>query len=220
MEIHAPHHPILSLKEALVHLCIVTIGILIALSFEGVLEWAHHRELVREARQNLQNEILNNQKDIQIVLKSLESVKPRLVHAIDVVSDLSSPEKLKAAGSIFDQSGGPNTLLYGYTTASLNTASRATAEASGAFGFMDYGEIRKYAEIYEPQGIFSRAQDSTFKDAMVAATFGPSILAKAGPAEIEDVKRQLRLVLGGLIQAQIMATALNERYSKALQSAP
>ena len=51
MEIHAPRHPILTLKEALVHLCIVTIGILIALSFEGALEWVHHRQLVREARQ-------------------------------------------------------------------------------------------------------------------------------------------------------------------------
>ena len=35
MEIHAPHQPILSVKEALVHLTIVTVGILIALSLEG-----------------------------------------------------------------------------------------------------------------------------------------------------------------------------------------
>ena len=40
----------------MVHLGIVTVGILIALSFEGALEWSHHRELVREARQNLQND--------------------------------------------------------------------------------------------------------------------------------------------------------------------
>ena len=37
MEIHAPHRPTLTFKEALVHLCIVTTGILIALSLEGTL---------------------------------------------------------------------------------------------------------------------------------------------------------------------------------------
>ena len=93
MEIHAPHHPVLTFKEAMVHLGIVTVGILIALSFEGALEWSHHRELVREARQNLQNEVRNNQKDIQIILKSLETTTPKFLHAIDVLSDLSEPKE-------------------------------------------------------------------------------------------------------------------------------
>ena len=38
MEIHAPDKPILTVTEAVVHLLIVTIGILIALSLEGALE--------------------------------------------------------------------------------------------------------------------------------------------------------------------------------------
>jgi hypothetical protein len=45
MEIHAPSKPILSVREALVHLAIVTVGILIALSFEGVREYVEHRAL-------------------------------------------------------------------------------------------------------------------------------------------------------------------------------
>jgi hypothetical protein len=51
---------------------IVTAGILIALSLEGLLEWSHHHALVAETRQNLQDEIRNDQKDIQIVLKGLD----------------------------------------------------------------------------------------------------------------------------------------------------
>jgi hypothetical protein len=57
MEIHAPDKPILTIKEAIVHLAIVTIGILIALSLEGLVEWRHHRELVQEARANIADEI-------------------------------------------------------------------------------------------------------------------------------------------------------------------
>lgn len=53
MEIHAPEKPILTVKEAIAHLAIVTVGILIALSLEGLVEWRHHRALVREARDNI-----------------------------------------------------------------------------------------------------------------------------------------------------------------------
>ena len=101
MEIHAPHHPTLTFKEALVHLCIVTTGILIALSLEGTLEWWHHRQLVRETRQRLQSEIRGNQNSIQTVLKSLGPAKTRFIHAIEVVSDLSAPGKLEEGASIF-----------------------------------------------------------------------------------------------------------------------
>ena len=38
MDIHAPDKPILTLREAASHLTIVTVGILIALSLEGVVE--------------------------------------------------------------------------------------------------------------------------------------------------------------------------------------
>jgi hypothetical protein len=41
MEIHARDKPILTLKEATVHLAIVTVGILIALSLEGLVEWRY-----------------------------------------------------------------------------------------------------------------------------------------------------------------------------------
>jgi hypothetical protein len=45
MEIHAPHKPVLTVREAIVHLAIVTVGILIALSLDGVREWREHRAL-------------------------------------------------------------------------------------------------------------------------------------------------------------------------------
>ena len=57
MEIHAPHGPIHSFKEMAVQIALITLGVLIALSFEGVASWREHRALVREARANLTNEI-------------------------------------------------------------------------------------------------------------------------------------------------------------------
>jgi hypothetical protein len=216
MEIHAPDHPILTLKQALVHLSIVTVGILIALSLEGALEWSHHRALVREARENLRSEIRNNQKDIQIILKSLDATMPRFLRAIEVVADLSAPDHVNQAASLF-QAGGPDSLLADYRIAWLNTASRMTAEVSGAFALMDYGEIRKYAEIYDAQAIFTRTQDRAMNDAMAAVTFNQDTLQKRSAGEIDDARRQLRQALGGFMAMKSMAATLDDRYSAALR---
>ncbi len=57
MEIHAPESPVNSLKDFLVHISIVTVGILIALGLEGLREAAHNRHLVRETRENVHTEM-------------------------------------------------------------------------------------------------------------------------------------------------------------------
>jgi hypothetical protein len=131
MEAHPILHPIRSLKEALVHVGIVTIGIVIALSFEGVLEWFHNRALVAEARENLRNEIVNNQKDVQLVLKSLDTANPRFIRAIDLLGTPSVLDHPSKTASLFNPEG-KDALAFGFTLAWLNTASDSTAQVSGA----------------------------------------------------------------------------------------
>jgi len=75
MDIHPPLGPLMSWKEVLLPLGIVTIGILIALSLEGLVEWNHHRHLVREARENIRVEIEDNQKELAGHLKQVERVR-------------------------------------------------------------------------------------------------------------------------------------------------
>jgi hypothetical protein len=166
MEIHAPHHPVLSLREALVHLCIVTTGIVIALCFEGALEWRHHRTLVRETRERVTSELRSNHESIQTVLKSLGPSKARLVKAIDIVSDPSTPEKTKEAAAMFSE--GTGNVTSGLSFAYFNTAAYTTATTTGAFEFMEYGEAVKYADVYDLQALYSRMQDNAEKDVIAA----------------------------------------------------
>src|ERR1041385_4850584 len=65
MEIHHPEKPIHSKKEFLFHMLTVVLGILIALALDGIVTWAHHRVLVREARANIATELRNNKETIQ-----------------------------------------------------------------------------------------------------------------------------------------------------------
>ena len=45
------------IKDFLVHISIVTVGILIALGLEGLRESIHERHLVRETRENMSTEM-------------------------------------------------------------------------------------------------------------------------------------------------------------------
>jgi hypothetical protein len=78
MEIHAPEGPIHSVRHFLIHLLTITVGILIALSLEGLNEWRHHRNLVHEAQSNLANELHDNleqQRAIANVLAAIASTQ-------------------------------------------------------------------------------------------------------------------------------------------------
>ena len=57
MEIHSPEGPVHGIKDFLVHISIVTVGILIALGLEGLRESIHERHLVRETRENMSTEM-------------------------------------------------------------------------------------------------------------------------------------------------------------------
>jgi hypothetical protein len=215
MEIHAPSHPILSFKEALVHLSIVTVGILIALSFEGALEWRHHRVLVAETRERLRSELKGNQESIQTVLKALGPTKDRFIRALDLASDLSTPDKIKEAGAAFVP-GGDN-VVSGMSFAFFNRAAYATAEVTGALGLMEYGEALKYADAYDLQELYTRMQDAAEKELFAAAMLGQALLGKPTPTEGEDVRRQLRLAIGGLVTMENIAIKLDQLYGKALK---
>ena len=65
MDVHPPHAPIHSVKEFMVHLLAITIGLLIALGLEGSVEWLHHRHLARDARENILKEVLSQAEDAQ-----------------------------------------------------------------------------------------------------------------------------------------------------------
>ena len=71
LDVHPPHEPLYNWRDFFVHLATITIGLLIALSLEGCVEWRHHRNLVREAEESLQREIRTNAGNLPGVLDDL-----------------------------------------------------------------------------------------------------------------------------------------------------
>src|SRR5881394_3806277 len=101
MEIHAPDKPILTIKETIVHLAIVTAGILIALSLEGAVEWRHHRALVREARTNIAAEIQDNRKELQKTLDRFDVMYMHLSDAAEKVEAMATHWDPAVATALF-----------------------------------------------------------------------------------------------------------------------
>ena len=85
MEIHAPTKPVESIREFLIHLSMVTIGILIALGLEQAVEAWHHHEPGVEARENISNEIRDNKQAVDRARPIPAKNKEALQQSFEVV---------------------------------------------------------------------------------------------------------------------------------------
>lgn len=137
MDVHAPHEPIHSWRDAALHLAIVTVGLFIALSLEALVEHVHNRHLVAEARANIRQEIQIDheaaQKDIADIQQNIATIKAD----IDTIHHLQAHNK-DYHGSL------DNTMNFD----SLNDAAWRTARDTGALSFMPYEEIQRYSDLY------------------------------------------------------------------------
>jgi hypothetical protein len=207
MDIHPPTHPILSFKEALVHLGIVTVGILIALSLEGLLEWRHHVNLVHEARENMAAEIRDNDNELQHFLQAVPQLRSNYTQALDY---------LQAA--VAHQAPARGSVTIGFSRPELTGASWTTAQTIGALGLMNYQDVKRYAAVYELQNDFIRLQSRTM-DAVVSAmtTFqrneDPAKLPAAG---LQSAQTTISAVMSGLQTEEQIGQQLHKRYQSVL----
>jgi len=148
MEIHAPHHPIMSLREFMVHLLTVTVGILIALGLEQSVETYHHHRLAAEARENMLIEVRDNQKELDKHLADLGKLQQDREHGIGLVDRLLAHKHL-----------GSEEVVLNFSGATLNSASWTTASTVGAMAYMEYGEVKRFAEVYKLQDLYERLQN-------------------------------------------------------------
>jgi len=219
VEIHTPDKPILTLKEFGVHLVIVTAGILIALSLEGLVEWRHHRSLVREARENIAAEIQDNRKELQKTLDRFDSMYRHLENAADKVDAMGAAWDPATAAALFDARGGPDNVMYRWYVADLRDASHSTAQSTGALSYMDYAEVKKYADVYGFQSDYLRGQTAAANAAIESASLGLVLLKKPAPSDVDGVRRQLRLAMGNMMMERTLAMQLMRSYERALAGA-
>jgi hypothetical protein len=177
MEIHPPHGPIQTKKEFFVHLSMITIGILIALSLDGLITWLHHRSLVGEARENILTEVRKNKETVDQTLPELKKREEELNHIITLARQIEmDPGSFKNG-----------TMGVDWSSHELYTTAWKTASTSGAVTYMTYDELQRYTDAYDGQQDFVSLQKDAFS--MIARLF-PLIEATMAHRHVKSVPRE------------------------------
>lgn len=208
MEIHAPERHVQSARDIILHLAIVTVGILIALGLEQAVEWYHHRELVAEARETILSEIRSNQKELKTKMAMWPRFQANDIEILDFIGDLLDHGKSDR-----------HNLRLAMSQAQIRGTSWLTAQTVGALAFMPYADVEKYASVYRRQEDFLAAQNRT-QDAGVGAfsvfSAGLDRLKKLSHSELEAERARMLTVISALTVQIQFADALNKAYDDLL----
>ena len=209
MEIHAPEKPIHTRKEFMFHMFTVVLGILIALALDGMVTWAHHRMLVREARANIATELRNNKEIIQKAVPEILAREKQLQEMISTIDEVEKGRKLPTAH-------------VGYTFASYEIYSTAwkTASVSGAVTHMEYDQLKAYTDAYDLQQDFLTVQAQGFAavgDLAAAMHLFEQDLRKVPQSRLEEAQRQAVKILTIQKTLENVSAGLIQAYDNALK---
>ncbi len=204
MEIHPPERPIHSMKDFLFALTTITIGILIAMSLEGVVQWMHHRALVREAKTKLAEEMRDNRREMAHFLATLPAMKDAQEQVLRLIDDLLGPKQLKDMK-----------LNSSYDVMTLSSTGWNTAQAAGAVGYMDYADVQKYSSVYTLQTRVEQLQNRVL-DGYIAGYIPAANSGKETERDLLQWKQNVLTVASYLDAERQMAEALLKQYDEVL----
>jgi hypothetical protein len=208
MEVHAPHKPIQSIKEFLVHLLAITIGLLIALGLESAVEWVHHRHQAQDARENIMQEVRANQLGVLIHFKAMTNEQKRLEAILAEVIDLQMKRPAKPLGDF--------NWTYNFP---VDSAWNATS-SSGAIAYMHYRDVKRYSKLYDFQKLYSSYVQHYLEERheMNVLTARLHAEGRLSDAEFESIKRIIQSEILRTMELQEMDQTLNSAYSEMLSS--
>ena len=204
MEIHPPEGPIHSLKDFLLHLSMIAIGVLLALGAEGLAEHVHNRHLVREAKENILGEIQDNHKTLQDNLPKLLSNEQQLKTLLETLAKVRIDRQVQVP----DVDLNLNMLI-------LDDSSWKTAGTTGALGLMSYAEVKDFASDYEVQDNANRLSQQLM-DYWLSMTAVNGDLSKLSDQQLDDLTHRIQLSLSHLQAVENICRSLDEEYVKRL----
>lgn len=210
MDIHPSQGPIHSFKDFLFHLLTVVIGILIAVSLEGLLDWHHHRMLLQEARSNLAHEIRENRQRITKGLASAPEAESRLKATIEAIESYRRNHDDRASK-----------LDWSFGLFPLNTTAWSTAASTGAVSYMNYSEVQDYTRVYVVQEQFLSLQQRTLEKWLElqkwSARITPGGFSNLTNGELFEIEDEASAALIHTQTEESIAGSLVNEYSRVLQ---
>ena len=213
LDVHAPHEPILGWKEFFVHLFTITIGLLIALGLEGLVEWQHHRHLVHEAEASLHDEIRHNSEELQQTLNGLHKDQADLKHDVAILRLIMQTGRMPKNEQ----------MSVDFRIHTFDSVAWRTAHATGAAAYMPYAHAHDYADIYGTQDELAESEKQAARDAIVS--LAPLLNASdtdPDPTreEAKEIRDRIELLQGQLLLVDSLMQSLDKSYQKFLSEHP
>jgi hypothetical protein len=188
----------------MLHLLAITIGLLIALGLEASVEYMHHRHLVREARENIAQEVRDNQQSLAKEMSALPNEKMQLEALLRVVSDRQNGRATRPSENLV------------WNVTRLSDSSWNTGFSTGAVAHMNYEEVRRYSQLYALQQMFNATMDRYLESRrdMYAFLTLMDLPDKPSAAEFESGKG---VITSGIMTGQFLreiGQALSGGYGK------
>ncbi len=156
LDVHAPHERIAGFQDFLLHLLTITVGLLIALSLEGLVEWRHHVHLVEKAQETLHAELVYNAAQFHKALEQVQEQRAIVDTNLHALARIQENPSDKAA-----QNENLRATLRGI---GLRDTAWKTAQATGALGYMPYDEAERYADVYQNHADYIEAEQKITTD--------------------------------------------------------
>jgi len=212
LDVHAPHESAHSWRDILIHLFTITLGLIIALSLEGIVEWQHHRHLAHDAEASLHEEIKNNASGMADSLATLHKNQDDLKHAADMIKILVAKKKLPNSSFNID-----------YHIVTFESISWKTAQTTGALSYMPYDLAKEYSSIYYTQEELADSERQAAQDAVIS--IGSIINSKDSdpdptPEQAQALLDRIEALQGQLLLVDNFMKSLSLQYNKFLAAHP
>jgi hypothetical protein len=131
LDVHPVHGSIHGWRDFFLHIVTITIGLFIALSLEGLIEWHHHRSLVHEAEASLGDEIRANAHTLSGADADIKREYAALKSDVDVLKEIIQTSKTPEKSN----------MEISFNIRGFNDLSWKTAQSTNALSYMPYDAV-------------------------------------------------------------------------------
>ncbi|MGE5321394.1 MAG: hypothetical protein ACM3SW_00935 [Actinomycetota bacterium] len=204
MDVHPPHGAIHGWRDFFVHLIVITLGLLIALGLEGIVEWGHDKHLVHTAEANLRAELQANRKTLADDLRFLDEGQKLMESNLSILSTYKTNH---ARGE----------LRFNWIWNSPSSAAWDTARNTGAVALMNYQDAETYSDIYRQQASVATQAGSFIRDIYKTAAplEGGQKFSELKPAQVDAMITNAQQTIADLKFLRDLSESLERLYERA-----
>jgi hypothetical protein len=203
MDVHAPHEPIHTWRDFAIHLVVITIGLLIALSLEALVEHIHQRHLLHTAETNLRVELQDNRDLLAGDERQLNRTEAELQNDIAILTARKSNPSVAEP------------LNFDWAWNGMEDSAWTTARDSGALTLMPYDTEQAWSVIYGQQSVVNDQARVYILDIYRAGA--PTKARKFDqltPAELDQAIASIQQALVDLDLLRDLCTSLDKIYQR------